>query len=104
MCETMCEGNNESACNGGTPKGNGKMCYACEAAINHLGQLQGWGDPSCIDHPHSGMITFCDDDEDTCITEFTAEWKLLGQQVHSSITTSMTVPYLLGVHNEERVW
>ena len=83
MCETMCEGNNEQACNGGTPKGNGKMCYSCEASINHLGHLQGWGDASCVDHPHNGMLTFCDEDEDSCATEFTAEWKLLGQQVYT---------------------
>ena len=27
------------------------MCYSCEVTFNSMGQLVGWGDMSCLDHP-----------------------------------------------------
>lgn len=31
--------------------GNGHMCYSCEVTFNSMGQLVGWGDMACLDHP-----------------------------------------------------
>ena len=27
------------------------MCYSCEVTFNSMGQLVGWGDMACLDHP-----------------------------------------------------
>ena len=83
MCDTICDGEKDVPCNGGTPRGGGKMCYTCETTINHEGQLVGWGDPSCLTNPTRYQLEICDEDQDVCVTEFRADWKLLGQQTYT---------------------
>ena len=83
MCDTVCDGVKDEPCNGGTPQGAGKMCFTCETSVNHEGQMVGWGDPSCLTNPHSYQLEFCSEDQDACVTEFRAEWKLLGQQTYT---------------------
>ena len=56
------------------------MCYTCETTVNSEGNLVGWGDRSCLDNPHQYHLEVCDQDQDVCVTQFKAEWKLLGEQ------------------------
>ena len=70
MCDAVCDGAKGAPCNGGTPKGAGKMCFTCEATLNHEGQMVGWGDPSCVTEPHRYQLELCDEDHDICVIEF----------------------------------
>ena len=83
MCDSVCSGAKGEPCNGGTPQGAARMCYTCETAVNHEGQMVGWGDLACLEDPNDYQLEFCADDQDICVTEFSAEWRLAGMQVYT---------------------
>ena len=83
MCDSVCSGSKGEPCNGGTAQGAGRMCYTCETAVNHEGQMVGWGDLACLENPNDYQLEFCADDQDICVTEFSAEWRLAGMQVYT---------------------
>ena len=80
MCDNICQGEKDKPCNVGSTTGGTKMCYTCETMVNQAGDQVGWGDPSCLLNPHQYHLEVCDQDQDVCVTQFKAEWKLLGEQ------------------------
>ena len=83
MCDSVCSGKLDEPCNGGVVAGTGRMCYTCQASINQEGKSVGVGDLACFDRPQNNHLQICDEGQDACITEFTANWQLEGEQVYT---------------------
>ena len=83
VCKEYCE---EPDCNidhvtPELPGLGGMSCYTCSITMDHVGNIIGQGDSSCMtNEPNPNLLTKCENQDDVCATHMYIDWLARGGQ------------------------